>query len=208
MRRAALFLLVVALAGCERGCLARWLSGDGEGTYAGGSSPTTPRDHAIDLSGTDCSDGLLRCQHGQVEASRTGHLSARCGEGQSPEKKASECVCPWEVLTSCTCAIEGVEISAMPDAGARQLCRPVEPVARPVLASDDASVTVCADEGTTCREGLVRVCDAPAAVSRTVAYCIFGCAAGVELVETEDGPAANLAGVISILCRHSDAERR
>jgi hypothetical protein len=184
------------------------LSGDGDVTSTSGSPSTTRKDHAIDMSGTDCSDGLLRCQHGQVEASRTSHLSARCGEGQSPEKKASECVCPWDVVASCACAIEGVEISALPDVGARQLCRPEQPVARPALASDDASVTVCADEGTTCREGFVRVCDGPASVSRTVAYCIFGCATGIQLVETDDGPAANLDGVISILCQRSDAERR
>ena len=198
-------MLALALAGCERGCLARWIAGE---SASGGASPTTRQDHAIDLSGTDCSDGLLRCHQGHVEASRTSHVSARCGEGQSPEKKASECVCPWDLVTACTCVLEGVEISASPDAGARQLCRPEQPVARPVLGSDDASVTVCADEGTTCRDGIVRVCDAPAAVSRTVAYCIFGCAPGVSLLETEDGPTANLDGVISILCQRSDAERR
>lgn len=208
MRRAALVVLCVALAGCERGCLARWLSGDGEGMGSPERSPGESRRSALDLTGTDCSDGLLRCQQGQVEASRVAHVSARCGEGQSPEKKASECTCPWDVVLSCACAIEGVEISATIDAGARQLCRPSSPVARPVLGSDDASVNVCAEEGTSCREGIVRLCDAPAAVSRPVAYCIFGCATGVQVVETEDGPGANLDGVISILCRRGDAERR
>ena len=109
---------------------------------------------------------------------------------------------------TCACAFEGAEISATTEGGAPQLCHPLSPVARPVIGSDDASIDVCAEEGTTCREGIVRVCDAPAAVSRPVAYCIFGCATGLQLLETEDGPTKNLDGVISILCRHVDAERR
>lgn len=200
MRRLALLGLSLALAGCERGCLARWLRGE----EALGSSHPEP---SMDLGGTDCSDGLLRCEHGRVEASRIAHLSARCGEGQSPEKKASECTCPWDVVRSCSCLVEGVEISASIDAGARQLCRPEHPVARPVLGADDASVEVCTDEGVSCRESIVRVCDAPASPSRAVARCIYGCATGVQVVETEDGPTKNLDGAVSILCQRSDAER-
>lgn len=208
MRRGGLCLFVLALAGCERGCLARYLTSEDP---RGGSTATGREDdgkHRIDLTGTDCSDGLLRCEQGRVEASRAGHVSARCGEGQSPEKKASECTCPWDVVMTCACAIEGMEMSGEPDSGARQLCRPEQAAARPVLGSDDASVDVCADEGITCREGLVRVCDAPASVSRPVAYCIYGCAPHLSLLETQDGPTKNLDGVISILCRHSDAELR
>jgi hypothetical protein len=201
MRKVALVLFALALGGCERGCLARWLAGEEK-------SAEPARERGLDLSGTDCSDGLLRCQNGQVEASRIGHVPATCGQGLSPEKKASACTCPWDLVETCACAVEGIEIASTSDAGARQLCAPREPVARPVLASDDASVEVCAEEGIRCRDSVVRVCDGPAAASRPVAWCIFGCASGIQVLETEDGPAVNPGGAVPILCRRSDAERR
>lgn len=209
MRRAALLLFAVALAGCERGCLARYLGGEGNehSGFAGAPSNEPARTRTFDLGGTDCSDGLLRCQHGHVEASRVAHLSASCGQGQSPEKKASECVCPWDVVASCDCAAEGLEAVGVADGGARQLCRPREPVARPVLRDDDASVRVCTDEGVSCRDAFVHVCDAPAAAERAVAYCIFGCAPLVQIADIDDGLLKNPDGVISILCKRSDAER-
>lgn len=209
MRRPALFLFALALAGCERGCLTKYFAEQrGEGATNGESIGEPARTRPPDLGGTDCSDGLLRCQHGHVEASRVAHLSARCGEGQSPEKKASECVCPWDVVASCECAAEGLEAIGPADGGARQLCRPEQPVARPVLREDDASVRVCTDDGVSCRDSFVHICDAPAAPERAVAYCIFGCAPFVQLADIDDGPPKNPDGVISILCNRGDAERR
>lgn len=205
MRPAVLVLLGVGLCGCERGCLMRELSDRGK-------SPglAAPSAQAFDLTGIDCSDGLLRCANGLVESSRIAHLPTQCMKaGKSPEKQAAECTCPWEVVVSCrtACAEESLEVTAVKsDADARQLCRPEMPVARPVLGVDEASIEVCSDEGTTCRDGIVRICDSGGAPSRPIAYCIFGCAAGLALEGGGDGPIKPPDGPISILCQRSAAE--
>jgi hypothetical protein len=189
----------------------RWLTSDEPGVAGGENDPKTA--HA-DLAGTDCSDGLLRCAGGEVEASRIAHLPARCGQvkkSRSPEKTDTECACPWDPITHCRtgCGAEGVEVTgAKSDANGFQLCRPEQPSARPVLGSDDASVDVCSEASTTCRDGIVRMCSGAGQAARNVAYCIFGCAPGLSVDDEGDGPAANPDGLISILCRRSDAERR
>ena len=63
VRAGSIVLSIFALAGCERGCLARRAA---ERT----SSPP------IDLSGTDCPDGLARCVDGRVEISRLAQAAA------------------------------------------------------------------------------------------------------------------------------------
>jgi len=207
MRRAALVVLAVALAGCERGCLTRWMNERSSEVDPASSAPA----RGFDLSGTDCSDGLLRCTAGTVEASRVAHLPGSCIKGPTPEKQGSPCACPWEVVDRCAsgCADERLEVTIVrSDAGVRQLCRPDQPVARPVLDADDASIDICADDGIQCREGIVRMCDGSGSASRLVARCLYGCALDVAVESEGDGPTKNPAGVISILCRRSDAERK
>ena len=214
MRRAGLvlplMLFAIVLAGCERGCLMRWMN---ERSNEGSSVEPAPSAAArgFDLTGTDCSDGLLRCGAGTVEASRVAHLSSACIKGPTPEKPGSPCACPWDVVDHCAagCADESVEVTIVRgDAGARQLCRPAHPVARRVLEADDASIDICSEDGIQCREGIVRVCDSAGAASRPLARCLFGCAADIAVEVEGDGPTKNPDGVIAILCRRSDAERK
>ncbi|MBX3230929.1 MAG: hypothetical protein KIT84_36330 [Labilithrix sp.] len=204
MRRVALAVLAVVLGGCERGCLARWLA-----EQESSPEPAASTARGIDLTGTDCSDGLLRCRAGAVEASRVAHLPGSCVKGVNPEKTGAACVCPWDVVATCAsgCADEEVEVTSSSDVVARQLCRPATPVARPVLGEDDASIDVCSDDGFTCRASIVRACDGAGMASRPLARCIHGCALDVAVEIAGDGPARNPAGVIAILCRRSDAER-
>lgn len=204
--RAALIVLAIALTGCERGCLLRWF------TEQQGDVKPTPeaRGQSIDLGGIDCADGLMRCTAGVVEASRVGHLPATCGQRAKGEKRATECICPWDAVRHCTsgCADEQQTILATDlDAGASQMCKPLSPFARPILPEDHVSIDVCADDGITCRDAIVSKCVAPASPSQPMAKCIFGCAIGLSLADDEDGPTTNPDGLVSILCQHSAAER-
>jgi len=188
--------LAVTLGGCERGCLARRLAD------VGGVSPAASGGAA--LTGTDCSGGLLRCVDGRVEASRTAHLPHPCGgigEGKS-------CTCPWDVVGHCACALDGLEAASTPtDAGIAQLCRPRESVARPVLPTDGLDVDVCTTDGVGCVAGVVRACET-GRPARALAVCLRGCQTVVGVESPTDGEAVDLDGVVAILCRRDDAERR
>ncbi|MDF2692756.1 MAG: hypothetical protein K0S65_1139 [Labilithrix sp.] len=211
-RRFVVFLaLALGVSGCERGCLSRWLGDRGVGGNSPEGSGGEAPGRALDLSGVDCSDGLLRCIDGRVEASRAAHL--RC----DPSKKGeSACTCPWETFTRCTsgCASEGLEaIGAASDAGAAQLCRPDEPVARPVLPGDAVAIDVCVNEGVTCVDGIIRFCEAHGQPARPIAACLNGCQSHVgidfaQLAPADPGARTNPDGVVSILCRRDHAERR
>ncbi len=203
--RRALFvaLSVLALAGCERGCLARRL--------ASRSSDAPDAGPAFDLGGTDCSDGLARCTEGRIEVSRAAHLPHPCAPfGASPEDRRRLCECPWEVVGRCAagCAADGVEIVATPDVAAAQLCAALAPVARPPTAADPPVTGVCASEEVRCESGVVRVCDAPGRPVRTVAVCLDGCEPAVGWPEGVPGERATGAGAGAILCRRDHAERR
>lgn len=203
-------ILVATLGGCEHGCLTTWLARQGLGGTTPGSSgreaPIEPRP-VLDLSGTDCSDGLLRCVEGEVEASRVAHLPNGCGANQNPEGRLG-CTCPWERVLRCGsgCVEEGLEVIAFPDAGAAQLCRPETPVARPLLATETSTTEICANEGFACVENIVRVCDQPGQPVRLVGKCLHGCQPGITL---DHGETKNPnPGVLSILCRRDHAERQ
>ena len=211
-------VLALALSGCERGCLARWLADNGVGGAApegaGGGPPSGAPRH-LGLEGTDCSDGLLRCVGGNVEASRAAHVPYPCRAEQRGERRIA-CECPWDVVGRCAsgCASEGLEALGAPtDAGVAQLCRPDAPVARPFLPGDPASSTICTIEGVACVDGIVRACQAPGHVSRPLATCLMGCQSHVGIdtwggAETDPGAPRDLDGVVSILCRRDHAERR
>ena len=212
----------------------RWLVDHGVGgeTSAPGPTPSSPRlGDGVDLSGSDCSDGLLRCVDGVVEASRAAHLPAACGPSsprarrrvgpRSPE--GQHCDCPYEAVSTCEhgCAEENLEVVGEPtDAGVAQLCRPVVPVARPVLTAvvspEGGAATICSDEGVACRDDVVVVCDRRGAPSRLLGRCVHGCATVVAVGDVDAlhpqpgtaGTTMNPDGVLAILCRRDDAERR
>ena len=199
-----------ALAGCERGCLARRLEGAepeaprSGSPSAGGTGPRGSR--GPDLGGTDCSPGLARCVGGLVELSVEAHLPSTC----TPTEKSGSCACPWSPGPRCErgCVADGLEVLATTvEAAGEQLCRPdpAAPVVRPLLPTEVALATICAAEAVTCEDGIIRTCAAVGQPARFVAACAHGCAQGVGLAPedflTGDGPAP-------ILCRRNHAERR
>ena len=208
----ALLALALAVAGCERGCLGRWLGERGVGGGAPeGSGGAAPRGktRSLDLAGTDCSDGLLRCRDGRVEASRMAHLPHPCGAEKSGERQPA-CECPWDVVATCPsgCASEELEaIGAPTDAGTAQLCRPDGPGARPVLPGDPVPNEICASDGVACVDGIVRICAAPGQPMRALATCLFGCQPHVG-IDIEPGETKNPDGLVSILCQRGQPERR
>jgi hypothetical protein len=204
-------MLALGTSGCEKGCLTRWMGEHGIGGNAPeGSGADTPK-RALDLSGTDCSDGLLRCVGGRVEASRAAHLTCELGK-----KGEQSCVCPWDLFARCSagCASEDLEVIGAPtDAGAAQLCRPEVPVARPVVPTDAVPIDICANEGVACVDGIVRFCEARGQPARPIAACLNGCQShvGIDLSQADvvgAGALVNPDGVASILCRRDHAERR
>lgn len=162
------------------------------------------------LGGTDCSDGLVRCVEGRVEASRLAHLPHPCG---SMKEGRNECVCPWDTVRICAsgCAVEGLVAIADPDAGSQQLCR-VEPAAlgaivRPPLPGDPAFLAprICNDVRLACIEGAVRSCTGAGSPEQVLAVCLHGCDPGIAI---DHGESVIDDGAAAILCRRAHAERR
>lgn len=206
---------------CERGGLAKRIDAERSGVGTPGVTGrawTSPSPYP-DLAGTDCSDGLVRCRDGVVEASRRAVVPHPCvpvqGEG------AKSCACPWDVVGKCvgSCAADEIEVVASPaptlgagdsiEADKMQLCRSAQPVARAVLPGDPFETEVCSTAEIRCASGIVRVCDGAGLPSRAHAACFFGCARGIG-VAIGEGPWANgtVDGAVMILCRRDDAERR
>jgi hypothetical protein len=213
-RLAALAALTLALSACERGCLSRRLEDRSLTPTTGGEGPRgSARQDAgptFDLAGTDCSDGLARCTAGRVEVSIAGHIPHPCSTPNAPipqAEKAGSCECPWRVVASCDsgCVKDGLEVVATSEVAIAQLCASTEPLLRPLLPSESTSVSICADEGVSCVEGVVRVCAQRGQPVQLAAACAHGCAAGISVdqedVGTGDGRAA-------ILCQRAHAERR
>ncbi len=194
MRPLTLALLLL-VTGCDRGCLSK--SDPARGSSSGS---------ALDLTGTDCSDGMVRCKEGRIEASRAAHLPHPCGDPGTVEKRGS-CTCPWDVIGHCRtgCAEEGLEVIATRDAGAQKVCRAETQVARPILPGDPFEATICSDEGVSCADGIVRACDEPGRPARAIALCLTGCDPGIAI---DHGDPTNPDGVSMILCRRPHAERR
>ncbi|MBL0193650.1 MAG: hypothetical protein IPQ09_05365 [Myxococcales bacterium] len=166
----ALFSLLAA--GCERGCLARALT-DRAGE---------PQAQGVDLGGTDCPAGVVRCRAGELERAVGGHLPAVC-------RRPEGCACPTERAGECSalgmaprCLLEDawVELSMGHEAalcvGTASRAVPVDGVVG-VLVPNDAPARVptaaCDSDDARCVDGaLVRCHPAP----RVVARCLRGCA--------------------------------
>lgn len=123
---AAGFLAAGTLMGCDQG----WASLPWKALTprTSGSSPT-PRSPptagpgsgtASLLRGTDCSDGLARCEDGRVWVSRLATLPATCDGASAP------CVCPWDSIAACLggCAAEGAVAVMERAKAAVQMCAP------------------------------------------------------------------------------------
>ena len=211
----ALVALALALSGCERGCLSRWLEDHGAGTAPG---PRTPGRGAapsgdpagITLAAVDCPDGMARCGQGIVQVSRAYHYPEPCTG--SPE----QCTCPWERLGDCPhgCAAEGLEVDVPRERAMTQLCAPPPASSDPAAASvgdarahvdafsapppPDAVATAC-DVGYVCDKGIVVACGPPA---RAVAACTAGCARDGQGIDVDDeSEPVPPAAAVAVLCR-------
>ncbi len=207
--------LAMGLSACERGCLMRWFEDRSASPGLGGEAPrgSGGRDGApsFELGGTDCSDGLARCVDGRIESSVAGHVPYPC---TAPRERPGSCSCAWTPAGSCPdqdgparCAKDGLEVIAAAEVARVQLCAPpaAEPVVRPLLPSELSAVVICAEDGASCIDGVVRACTSRGQPAQALGACVHGCATGIGVepgdLLTGDGPAA-------ILCRRAHAERR
>jgi len=210
-RLGVLSALVLGASACERGCLSRRLEDRSLTPTIGGEGPrgSMRRDGAasFDLAGTDCSDGLARCADGRVEVSVAGHVPHPCSSPPEKAEKPGSCECPWRTVASCDsgCVKDGLEVVATAEVAGVQLCASAEPQLRPLLPTELTSVSICADEGVSCVDGVVRVCSQRGQPVRLVAGCAQGCAGGIS-VDLEDLGTGD--GRAVILCRRAHAERR
>jgi hypothetical protein len=182
---AGLTATVLALSGCERGCLTTWW--DSHTTSgAGGQQSLTPPP----AEKPGCVSGFVRCSGGSVQASR-----AQVGTHCTPEG----CLCPWDDIGKCAfgCVLEGVPIEMPLDAGVLQLCAPDDNLGPTAVVNreesgDAGDEVACEIEGFFCMNGRVSSCGNPRS-----AVCAHGCAKldDVRLDEDDDLHAAAL-----ILC--------
>ena len=114
LRLCGCVLLLLGLAGCERGCARSWLEQHGA-TDPAGAPPAAGMVNAI-----DCSDGLARCVGGVVEVSRLATIPRPC------RGAAGACECPWERAGDCDrgCVVEESTFVVDRSRATRQLCRP------------------------------------------------------------------------------------
>ena len=100
---------------------------------------------------------------------------------------------------------EGLEILAAPEVAREQLCAASEVVVRPATPAEAAVVLICAEEGVSCVDGLVRSCTARGLPATIAGACVRGCATRVSL---DPGDLVTGDGVAAILCQRAHAERR
>jgi hypothetical protein len=188
--RFALLPVLLALSGCQRGCLATWLRDRGSASKT--ATPLTM------MNGIDCPDGLGRCVGGAVEVSRVARVPRPCPPSARPE----DCECPWEAVENCPrgCTEEGTEIVVASDRAAARLCAPdpLNPPARPVVGILPPPGT-CDADGYRCLGSLVIACSTGdgGRIGRVFAACVRGCfQEGESLGEEEADP----EGAARILC--------
>jgi hypothetical protein len=187
-RLAVLSALVIAVAGCERGALAHWLTSLGVGADHGPTEPGSVRLHEV-----DCPPGLARCVGGVVQMSQAFRHPEPC-KG-SPEA----CACPWQIVGRCDtrCVSDDVSIPFTPGQALTQLCTPGagDPaVGNPPPMGTPAPVA-CGDERYRCSGSKVVSCGA--GDTKIVAFCARGC---VEEGTTLDDEAVSDASAVLLLC--------
>jgi hypothetical protein len=177
-------LSLVSSSGCERGCARGWqqqLRGD-------------PREGRIpSLEGTDCPDGLARCDEGTVRVSRLAVLPPHCTAPDGP------CRCPWDAVAACHtgCVAEGVELVVESASASAQLCAPdhdsgallttAAPTAGPVPSCDEGDAFRCvAGDIVACSE------------RRILARCARGCYLEGATLDSE--PSLQREAVYALLC--------
>jgi hypothetical protein len=186
----ALLPVLLALSGCQRGCLATWLRDRGSASKT--ATPLTM------MNGIDCPDGLGRCVGGAVEVSRVARVPRPCPASARPE----DCECPWEAVENCPrgCTEEGTEVVVSSDRAAARLCAPdpLNPPARPVVGILPPP-GACDADGYRCLGSLVIACSTGEGgrIGRVFAACVRGCfQEGESLGEEEADP----EGAARILC--------
>ena len=183
--RLPVFLLILSLAGCERGCARSWFEERGLG-----SEGRRPPPGAGALNAVDCPDGLARCNDGIVEVSRLAMISQPCRG--TPE----QCACPWERVGECDrgCVVDGLEVVAERDKASTQLCAP-EPDAGVIARTLPVTSPSGCDEEQLyrCAGGAVVACAERAVVGMCVRGCVSeGASVGGELAVSREAAFAIL----------------
>jgi hypothetical protein len=145
------------------------------------------------MNAIDCPDGLARCSHGSVEASRLAAVALPC---RGPE---NACACPFEHVAVCElgCVADGVEILIDRGRAAAQLCRPDSDArsADPWSPQRATEIGTC-DDGQLyrCAEGAVLDCHSHA----IIAACRRGCFGEGAFIDDE--VPIGREGAFAILC--------
>src|SRR5262245_1797921 len=127
--RSWLMIPMIALLGCERGCLSKRLA--------------ATEDVGLPMQQIDCPDGLARCVDGRLERSRLATTS-----GAEP--------CPWTPLGECEGEGECVEGVMLSEEHARQLCRTADSGA--IFRTSPAGADDCHDTRWECEASRVFDC--------------------------------------------------
>jgi len=173
--------MALVLAGCERGCLARWIDARGD------SGPSDP------VAAVDCAPGLMRCTGGLLQR----HTNPTTCAG---------CPCAWGLDTHrCPrgCVLDGLELFRESD-DATTLCALGEGEQSFVPAPVDAGAGACPGDGERflCRGGVVFACPGKEGVA--VSVCTRGCVEEDEALEEAD---VDIAKASAVLCRRSTSLR-
>jgi hypothetical protein len=180
---AALFFALAA-PGCDKGC-GNARVGVREvrnlGAKALGDLP---------IAGTDCPDGLARCEQGVISVSRLATIPAPCSG--PPET----CRCPWDRIVDCPngCAADGVEV-VMERGAAAQLCALRGGVLPAVPSQVPIPAPAPCDEGDRfeCRGNAVVEC----AGNLVIGTCLRGCQREGGAI---DDDRASRVAAFAILC--------
>jgi hypothetical protein len=174
-----LALSMLAVTGCERGCVREWTGGDG----SLGKAATQQQ---------DCPTGMARCVEGAVEVA----------EGRAP---CPTCLCSWRRVLGCDagCAAEQVELARDPLEPAT-FCRSSTNAFAALPPAKVAPARCPADARFLCHGGLVFACP-PSSDSVAVNECTFGCEREDESL---DEPSVDIGAATLLMCRrtpHADS---
>jgi hypothetical protein len=192
--RFGLLLLSFALAGCERGCIWKWL-----GDHKMGDQQSPIRGSLVPQE-VDCPDGLARCDKGVIQVSRTFRHPDPC------QGSVEQCSCPWVRLGACVagCAADGVMTEMAADRALSQLCVPQGAASFATGPRAD----VPAASGASCDEEAFYSCVESAVVAchplRSVAVCSYGCMSEGATLDVEN---LTTQAAVAILCARGPASK-